>query len=105
FEDPKTYTRPWAGRKIFVLQHGGFEDAYACSMSEYEHFRQSVLDPVTAPKKQLPAQSYSRSAAAASLDQLNLRNSTTAGIVARHGNYIVRRIVRPPRARYAVRTQ
>ena len=50
FDDPKAYTKPWSGRKIFALQHGGFDDAYACSMSEYEHFRQSVVDPVTAPK-------------------------------------------------------
>jgi hypothetical protein len=50
FDDPKAYTKTWYGRKIFALQHGGFEDAYACSMSEYEHFRQSVVDPVTAPK-------------------------------------------------------
>ena len=51
FDDPKAYTKTWNGRKVFTLQHGGFEDAYACSMSEYEHFRQSIVDPVTAPKK------------------------------------------------------
>jgi hypothetical protein len=51
FDDPKAYTKTWYGRKIFAIQHGGFEDAYACSMSEYEHFRQSIVDPVTAPKK------------------------------------------------------
>jgi hypothetical protein len=46
FEDPKAYTKPWAGRKVFALGHSGFADAYSCSMSEYEHFRQSVIDPV-----------------------------------------------------------
>ena len=51
FDDPKAYTKPWAGQKIFKLQHGGFDDAYACSMSEYEHFQKSVTDPVIAPKK------------------------------------------------------
>ncbi len=50
FDDPKAYTKPWNGRKIFKLQHGGFDDAYSCSMSEYEHFSQSVVDPVNAPK-------------------------------------------------------
>jgi hypothetical protein len=35
---------------MFKLQHGGFDDAYSCSMSEYEHFSQSVVDPVNAPK-------------------------------------------------------
>ena len=51
FEDPKAYTKPWTGGKTFGLQHGGFDDAYSCSMSEYMHFQQSVVDPVVAPKK------------------------------------------------------
>ena len=51
FDDPKAYTKTWTGKRVFSLQHSGFDDAYSCSMSEYEHFRQSVVDPVTAPKK------------------------------------------------------
>jgi hypothetical protein len=50
FDDPKAYTKPWSGRRVFKLQHGGFDDAYACSLSEYQHFQQSVADPVSAPK-------------------------------------------------------
>ena len=46
FEDPKMYTKPWTGQKTFGLEHTPMGDSYSCSMSEYEHFRQSVIDPV-----------------------------------------------------------
>jgi hypothetical protein len=45
FEDPKAYTQPWKGRKVFAVAHTSSWDPYSCSMSEYEHFRQSVIDP------------------------------------------------------------
>jgi hypothetical protein len=50
FDDPKAYTKVWTGRRMFTLGTTPFEDR-SCSMSEYEHFRQSVIDPVVAPPK------------------------------------------------------
>jgi len=50
FEDPKMYTQPWTGQKTFGLEHRPMGDSYSCSMSEYEHFRQSVIDPVVEGK-------------------------------------------------------
>jgi hypothetical protein len=50
FEDPKMYTKPWTGQKTFGLEHTPMGDSYSCSMSEYEHFRQSVIDPVVEGK-------------------------------------------------------
>lgn len=41
FDDPKAYTRPWAGRKIFKLAHREFID-YSCSYSENLKFSQAV---------------------------------------------------------------
>ena len=41
----------YAAKNLCHAATRGFDDAYACSMSEYEHFRQSIVDPVTAPKK------------------------------------------------------
>jgi hypothetical protein len=52
FDDPKAYTKPWQGRKVFGLEHKGMGDSYSCSMSEYEHFRESVIDPaISKPAK------------------------------------------------------
>ena len=53
FDDPKAYTSTWHGKKVFALGSGGPWDPYSCSMSEYEHFRESVIDPTTgsSPKK------------------------------------------------------
>jgi hypothetical protein len=41
FDDPKAYTRPWAGHKIFKLSDKQFVD-HSCSMSENEEFFKSV---------------------------------------------------------------
>lgn len=51
FDDPTAYTKTWQGRKVFGLQHKPMGDSYSCSMSEYEHFRQSVIDQATKPGK------------------------------------------------------
>jgi hypothetical protein len=45
YDDPKAYTKVWEGRKVFGLESKAMGDSYSCSMSEYEHFRQSVIDP------------------------------------------------------------
>ncbi len=47
FEDPTAYTKPFAGRRMFALSATPFQDR-SCSLSEYEHFKQSVIDPVVA---------------------------------------------------------
>lgn len=41
FDDPKAYTRPWTGRKIFKLSDKKFID-HSCSMSENEEFFKAV---------------------------------------------------------------
>ena len=48
FDDPKAYTKTWTGRRMFALGDTPFTDK-SCSLSEYEHFRESVIDPVVAP--------------------------------------------------------
>ena len=50
FDDPKAYTKMFTGHRMFALSTTPFEDR-SCSMSEYEHFRQTVIDPVVAPSK------------------------------------------------------
>ena len=47
-DDPTAYTKPFSGRRMFVLGTVPFTDK-SCSLSEYEHFQQSVIDPVIAP--------------------------------------------------------
>ena len=47
FDDPKAYTKVFAGRRMFALSNTPFEGSR--SMSEYEHFRETVIDPVAAP--------------------------------------------------------
>jgi hypothetical protein len=44
FDDPKAYERPWNGTKIFALTQSESWDPYSCSMSEYEHFRDTVIN-------------------------------------------------------------
>jgi hypothetical protein len=48
FDDLKAYTKVWTGRRMFALSTTPFEDR-SCSMSEYEHFKETVIDPVVAP--------------------------------------------------------
>jgi hypothetical protein len=43
-DDPGAYTKTWYGRKIFKLSQRDFIE-HSCSMSENEHFRQSIIDP------------------------------------------------------------
>ncbi len=50
FDDPKAYTRPWNGRKIFTLTDRDYVE-HSCSMSENEHFRQRMIDGIIAPAK------------------------------------------------------
>jgi len=47
-EDPTAYTKPFTGRRMFTLGTAPFTDK-SCSLSEYEHFKESVIDPVIAP--------------------------------------------------------
>jgi hypothetical protein len=49
-DDPKAYTRPWTGRKIFKLSQRDFIE-HSCSMSENEHFRKRMVDGIIAPPK------------------------------------------------------
>ena len=50
FDDPKAYTRPWNGRKVFTSTDRDFIE-HECSMSENEHFRQRMIDGIIAPAK------------------------------------------------------
>ena len=49
-DDPKAYTRPWPGRKMFKLNTRAFVE-HSCSMSENEHFRQRMVEGIIAPPK------------------------------------------------------
>jgi hypothetical protein len=49
FDDPKAYTRPFPGRKIFHLAHREFID-YSCSYSENEQLQKNMINGITAPK-------------------------------------------------------
>lgn len=48
FDDPTAYTKSFTGRRMFALSTTPFQDR-SCSLSEYEHFKETVIDPVIAP--------------------------------------------------------
>jgi hypothetical protein len=49
-DDPGAYTKTWYGRKIFKLTQRDFVE-HSCSMSENEHFKQSIIDPTLSKPK------------------------------------------------------
>ena len=49
FDDPKTYTKPWSGQKVFKLSHTGFgRYLWVCTYSTNQHFNDSVTKPTVA---------------------------------------------------------
>ncbi len=46
FEDPKAYTKPFTGKKVFKLSHSPME-VTLCSLSEMQSFQDEVMKPTT----------------------------------------------------------